>query len=255
MTLNEITPGLREQLPPTDSRLRPDQRCLENGEFEMANSEKLRLEQRQRQNAGNRTGESLGVMLLKARSLFPETYWYWIGVGALLGYTVLFNILYTLFLTYLNLSSVHSNTTLGNQQVVICDKEAEVGSSRMQGECDVIELREYLQHSHSFSEFDVIRDTRVGNMYLVIDINYFPGYAKMPGYEKVLTDFFCDVFNKKQSGHFDGQLGMNGEKEVGILVGNNELVGDEDGLPVSPLKMEEENGNQIHASENGRGKW
>ncbi|CAH8390582.1 unnamed protein product [Eruca vesicaria subsp. sativa] len=49
MTLNELTPGLKEKLPPTDSRLRPDQRYLENGEFEMANAEKLRLEQRQRQ--------------------------------------------------------------------------------------------------------------------------------------------------------------------------------------------------------------
>ncbi|KDO80772.1 hypothetical protein CISIN_1g0036641mg, partial [Citrus sinensis] len=49
ITLNEVTPGLKEKLPPTDSRLRPDQRCLENGEYEMANSEKLRLEQRQRQ--------------------------------------------------------------------------------------------------------------------------------------------------------------------------------------------------------------
>ncbi|KAK1375776.1 hypothetical protein POM88_031969 [Heracleum sosnowskyi] len=60
-----------------------------------------------------------------------------------------------------------------------------------------------------------------------------------------MTDFFCDVFNKKQSGRFDGQLGMNCEKEVRILVGNNGLVEDEDMLPVSPLKMEEENGNQI----------
>ncbi|MCL7047938.1 hypothetical protein MKW94_024297 [Papaver nudicaule] len=49
ITLNELVPGLKEKLPPTDSRLRPDQRCLENGEYEMANSEKLRLEQRQRQ--------------------------------------------------------------------------------------------------------------------------------------------------------------------------------------------------------------
>uniref|UniRef100_A0A6N2LTV4 PH domain-containing protein n=2 Tax=Salix TaxID=40685 RepID=A0A6N2LTV4_SALVM len=49
MTLNELTRGLKEKLPPTDSRLRPDQRYLENGEFDMANSEKLRLEQRQRQ--------------------------------------------------------------------------------------------------------------------------------------------------------------------------------------------------------------
>ncbi|KAJ6818112.1 oxysterol-binding protein-related protein 1C [Iris pallida] len=49
ITLNELTSGLMEKLPPTDSRLRPDQRCLENGEYEMANAEKLRLEQRQRQ--------------------------------------------------------------------------------------------------------------------------------------------------------------------------------------------------------------
>ncbi|KAL0391713.1 UNVERIFIED_CONTAM: Oxysterol-binding protein-related protein 1C [Sesamum radiatum] len=61
MTLNELIPGLKilqtaiefelfaGEATPTDSRLRPDQRCLENGEYEMANAEKLRLEQRQRQ--------------------------------------------------------------------------------------------------------------------------------------------------------------------------------------------------------------
>ncbi|CAL5432682.1 unnamed protein product [Camellia sinensis] len=48
ITLNELTPGLQEKLPPTDSRLRPDQRGLENGEYEKANAEKLRLERRQR---------------------------------------------------------------------------------------------------------------------------------------------------------------------------------------------------------------
>ncbi|KAL5714585.1 Oxysterol-binding protein-related protein 2A [Ranunculus cassubicifolius] len=48
ITLNELTPGLKEKLPPTDSRLRPDQRHLENGEYEKANAEKLRLEMRQK---------------------------------------------------------------------------------------------------------------------------------------------------------------------------------------------------------------
>ncbi|MBA0684743.1 hypothetical protein Goari_026309, partial [Gossypium aridum] len=48
ITLNELTPGLQENLPPTDSRLRPDQRHLENGEYDRANSEKQRLERRQR---------------------------------------------------------------------------------------------------------------------------------------------------------------------------------------------------------------
>ncbi|KAL3636425.1 Oxysterol-binding protein-related protein 1D [Castilleja foliolosa] len=49
ISLNELTPGLLKKLPPTDSRLRPDQRHLENGEYELANAEKLRLEQLQRQ--------------------------------------------------------------------------------------------------------------------------------------------------------------------------------------------------------------
>ncbi|KAK6930917.1 Oxysterol-binding protein [Dillenia turbinata] len=49
ISLNELTPGLLELLPPTDSRLRPDQSHLENGEYELANAEKLRLEQLQRQ--------------------------------------------------------------------------------------------------------------------------------------------------------------------------------------------------------------
>ncbi|TVU48696.1 hypothetical protein EJB05_08341, partial [Eragrostis curvula] len=48
ITLNELTPELKEKLPPTDSRLRPDQRHLENGEYGKANAEKLRLETRQR---------------------------------------------------------------------------------------------------------------------------------------------------------------------------------------------------------------
>lgn len=33
---------------PTDSRLRPDQRCMEKGDFDSANAEKLRLEEKQR---------------------------------------------------------------------------------------------------------------------------------------------------------------------------------------------------------------
>ncbi|CAN0890878.1 Inositol-tetrakisphosphate 1-kinase 1 [Linum grandiflorum] len=45
--------------------------------------------------------------------------------------------------------------------------------------------------------FDMIRDARDGNRYLVIDINYFPGYAKMPNYESVLTDFILELLHQK----------------------------------------------------------
>ncbi|XP_061952088.1 pleiotropic drug resistance protein 1-like [Populus nigra] len=46
--------------------------------------------------------ESLGVVVLKSRGIFPEANWYWIGIGALIGYTLLFNFLFTLALKYLN---------------------------------------------------------------------------------------------------------------------------------------------------------
>ena len=51
--------------------------------------------------------ESLGVVLLKSRGVFPEARWYWIGVGALIGYTLLFNFLFTLALKYLNREYLH----------------------------------------------------------------------------------------------------------------------------------------------------
>ncbi|KAL6591851.1 hypothetical protein ACP70R_049714 [Stipagrostis hirtigluma subsp. patula] len=47
------------------------------------------------------SNETLGVQVLKSRGVFPEARWYWIGFGAVLGFTVLFNTLFTLALTYL----------------------------------------------------------------------------------------------------------------------------------------------------------
>eukprot|EP00257_Ricinus_communis_P025077 XP_025012491.1 ABC transporter G family member 32 [Ricinus communis] len=80
---------------------------------------------------GNDTSISLGEALLKARSLFPESYWYWIGVGALLGYAVLFNSLFTLFLAHLN--------PLGRQQPVVSKEELQEREKRRKGE-NVFEL-------------------------------------------------------------------------------------------------------------------
>jgi hypothetical protein len=42
--LNNATPGLTLALPPTDTRLRPDQRLLELTEYDAADNEKRRLE-------------------------------------------------------------------------------------------------------------------------------------------------------------------------------------------------------------------
>jgi len=48
MELNEVTKVEKDKLPPTDARLRPDQRALEEGKFAEAENVKLGLEQAQR---------------------------------------------------------------------------------------------------------------------------------------------------------------------------------------------------------------
>jgi len=48
VTLNALQPKLQPMLPPTDTRLRPDQRSMECGEYDRAATEKERLEEKQR---------------------------------------------------------------------------------------------------------------------------------------------------------------------------------------------------------------
>ncbi|XP_061353915.1 pleiotropic drug resistance protein 1-like isoform X2 [Gastrolobium bilobum] len=45
---------------------------------------------------------TLGIQVLESRGFFTDAYWYWIGIGALIGFMFLFNIIYTVALTYLN---------------------------------------------------------------------------------------------------------------------------------------------------------
>jgi hypothetical protein len=48
LQLNYLPNHLVPFLPPTDTRFRPDQRALENGDFKLAADEKHRLEEKQR---------------------------------------------------------------------------------------------------------------------------------------------------------------------------------------------------------------
>ncbi|XP_028056720.1 ABC transporter G family member 39-like isoform X2 [Camellia sinensis] len=50
----------------------------------------------------NKSTEALGISVLKSRGIFTTTYWYWIGIDAVIGFIFLFGGIYTLALTYLN---------------------------------------------------------------------------------------------------------------------------------------------------------
>ncbi|XP_010254256.1 PREDICTED: pleiotropic drug resistance protein 1-like [Nelumbo nucifera] len=78
--------------------------------------------------------ETLGVSAIKSRGFFAEARWYWIGVGAMIGYIFLFNFLFTVALTYLNPfekpQAVISEETLSNKDT---SRTREVEGSSSQG--------------------------------------------------------------------------------------------------------------------------
>jgi hypothetical protein len=61
ISLNALNPTLKNYLPPTDTRLRPDQRAMEEGQYDFAAEEKNRLEEKQRAKRAERQriGESI----------------------------------------------------------------------------------------------------------------------------------------------------------------------------------------------------
>ncbi|OIT36974.1 pleiotropic drug resistance protein 1 [Nicotiana attenuata] len=60
--------------------------------------------------------EPLGAAVVRSRGFFPNAYWYWIGIGALVGFTILFNICFSLALTYLNHSEDAKTTSNEKEQ-------------------------------------------------------------------------------------------------------------------------------------------
>ncbi|KAB2607739.1 pleiotropic drug resistance protein 2-like [Pyrus ussuriensis x Pyrus communis] len=60
---------------------------------------------------------TIGKVLLKSRGFFTDEYWFWICIGALFGFSFLFNILFIAALTFLN--------PLGDAKAVIAGDESE----------------------------------------------------------------------------------------------------------------------------------
>ncbi|KAF4388700.1 hypothetical protein G4B88_018977 [Cannabis sativa] len=60
---------------------------------------------------------TVGKTLLKERGLFVDENWYWIGIGALLGFSLLFNVLFIAALTFLK--------AFGDSKPVVTDEDFE----------------------------------------------------------------------------------------------------------------------------------
>ncbi|XP_010670733.2 pleiotropic drug resistance protein 1 [Beta vulgaris subsp. vulgaris] len=69
---------------------------------------------------------SLGRIVLDSRGVFTHSYWYWIGLGALVGYVFLLNLFYTWTLTYLN--------PLGKPQAMLSEEDLKFKEANLTGQ-------------------------------------------------------------------------------------------------------------------------
>ncbi|KAK9682589.1 hypothetical protein RND81_10G083900 [Saponaria officinalis] len=76
----------------------------------------------------------LGKTVLEARGVFTQAYWYWIGLAALVGYVLLFNVMYTIALTYLN--------PIGKPQAILSEDVLEEKQANQTGESIEMTLRQ-----------------------------------------------------------------------------------------------------------------
>ncbi|VAH42773.1 unnamed protein product [Triticum turgidum subsp. durum] len=81
----------------------------------------------------------LGRLVLESQGIFPDTKWYWIGVGALLGYVLLFNILYSVCLTFLD--------SFDNNQPTVSEETLKIKQANLIGELLEASSRRWVNNS------------------------------------------------------------------------------------------------------------
>ncbi|KAM5559550.1 pleiotropic drug resistance protein 2 [Rosa sericea] len=82
---------------------------------------------------------TVGKVLLKSRGFFTDEYWFWICIGALFGFSLLFNILFIAALTFLN--------PLGDSKAVIADEKSEKKKRKSSTEGIDMALRSSSEHA------------------------------------------------------------------------------------------------------------
>ncbi|WJX13990.1 hypothetical protein P8452_04313 [Trifolium repens] len=159
---------------------------------------------------------TVGKALLKARSMFTEEYWYWICVGALLGFSLLFNICFTVALTFLN--------PFGDSKSIVLDEENKKKETTKET---------YVSKAKSFekrntSERPILNATTKRGMVLPFrplslafnHVNYYinmPAEMKKQGFEESRLQLLRDVSGAFRPGVLTALVGVTGAGKTTLM--------------------------------------
>ncbi|OWM79107.1 hypothetical protein CDL15_Pgr003278 [Punica granatum] len=161
---------------------------------------------------------TVGKVLLSSRGFFTEDYWFWICIGALFGFSLLFNVLFIGALTWLN--------PLGDSKTVFLDEEEEKkkkSSAQQSSEGLDMELRSSAEVSGSGPEKGPRKGMVLPFQPLSLafnHVNYFvdmPAEMKKQGVVEDRLQLLRDVSGAFRPGILTALVGVSGAGKTTLM--------------------------------------
>ncbi|KAA8550206.1 hypothetical protein F0562_001890 [Nyssa sinensis] len=164
---------------------------------------------------------TVGKTLLKDRGLFVDEYWYWICIGALIGFSLLFNVLFIAALTFLN--------PLGDSKAVIVDDDNEDNKkSQRTSNAEGIDMAVRNPQGNTSSTVVVANNQSGRGMVLPFQplslafnhVNYYvdmPAEMKSEGVEESRLQLLRDVSGAFRPGVLTALVGVSGAGKTTLM--------------------------------------
>ncbi|XP_020585995.1 pleiotropic drug resistance protein 2-like isoform X2 [Phalaenopsis equestris] len=177
---------------------------------------------------------TIGKAILKSRAMFVNGYWYWISIGVLFGYTLLFNICFLLALIYLN-------PIKNSKAIILSENEECAEKNHVAPTADLTGVAERIESSARSNIADVEMETTLKNssgirsvknqvtrgmvlpfqpLSLAFDhVNYYvemPSEMKKQVGEKRLQ-LLCDVSGAFRPGILTALVGVSGAGKTTLM--------------------------------------
>ncbi|ONI01101.1 hypothetical protein PRUPE_6G121500 [Prunus persica] len=163
---------------------------------------------------------TVGKTLLRERGLYTEEYWYWICIGALFAFSVLFNVLFIASLTFLN--------PLGETKTLIENDDSETKRKQQLSNSEGIDMQVRNAQGSSSSNVNVASGQAKRGMVMPFQplslafnhVNYYvdmPVEMKSEGIEETRLQLLRDVSGAFRPGILTALVGVSGAGKTTLM--------------------------------------